>query len=408
MLLPRKAIIAVLTMGVLTAIAALRGADLYWRRAEIVKTSGQRAANLASILSEYMRGTFAAGDASLRQLALHSRRIGGPGADDADWAPSLASARAGLSGVGSISISDAQGIIRHSTVPLIIGQSRRDQYLFRRLSTDSSDAFVVNTPFMTLTEPRQLVIPVGRRLTTADGAFDGIVAITFTPAALETFFRTIDVGTNGVVWVLHPDGIVLVREPSVDHPIGHSSQGNALFQAAQTSSAGVVDAAVEPGGPEMLSAFQVSITPPLDRRRLTRPPRGPRRLAAPGRDVDRRLPRARVDDGRHAGRALPPDGRENGGRAGTRARAAGRGGSSEAGERATGQRARDRAGGTPRNRSRGAAEGRVRDDGLARAAHAAHRDHRLGADAGDRQAEPEADGVGHAKQSRGTRARRRG
>jgi len=126
MLRPRKAIVAVLTMGLLTAIAALRGADLYWRRAEIVKTSARRAANLASILSEYMRGTFAAGDASLRQLALHSRRIGGPGAGDAEWAPSLASARAGLSGVGSISISDAQGIIRHSTVPLIIGQSRRD------------------------------------------------------------------------------------------------------------------------------------------------------------------------------------------------------------------------------------------------------------------------------------------
>ena len=41
--------------------------------------------NLSSILSEYLRETFAAGDASLRQLVLHSRRVGGPSAPAADW-----------------------------------------------------------------------------------------------------------------------------------------------------------------------------------------------------------------------------------------------------------------------------------------------------------------------------------
>ena len=161
-----------------------------------------------------MRGTFSAGDASLRQLSLHSQRVGGPGAPDDEWAPSLASARAGLASAGSISILDAHGVIRHSTAAVIVGQSRRDQYVFRRLSTDATDAFVVDTPFVTITEPKHFVIPVGRRLTTRAGAFDGIVAITFTLDALRAFLRTIDVGTGGAVWVLHPDGFVLVREPS--------------------------------------------------------------------------------------------------------------------------------------------------------------------------------------------------
>ena len=272
--LSRKSVVGTLTMTVLTALGAARGADLYWRRAEVIRTAQARASNLATILSEYMRGTFSAGDASLRQLSLHSQRVGGPGAPADEWRPSLASARAGLAGVGSISVIDAQGVIRHSTAAVILGQSRRDQYVFRRLSADATDTFVVDTPFVTITEPKHFVIPVGRRLTTKAGAFDGIVAITFTPEALRTFLKTIDVGTRGAVWVLHPDGFVLVREPSDADPIGESSRTNPIFNAAQHSKAGVVEGPLVPGGPAMLSAFRVSDSPPLvvavslDRREL--------------------------------------------------------------------------------------------------------------------------------------------
>jgi hypothetical protein len=77
-MLSRKSAIAALTMGVLVTLAGLRTADLFWRRADVVRVAEARAANLASILSEYLRGTFIAADASLRQLSLHSQRIGGP------------------------------------------------------------------------------------------------------------------------------------------------------------------------------------------------------------------------------------------------------------------------------------------------------------------------------------------
>ena len=263
MVSPRKSVVAALTMGVLVTLGAIRIADLRWRRAEVIRVSALRAGNLAAILSEYLRGTLSAGDASLRQLSLHSQRVGGPGAPDADWAPSLASATAGLTGAGSISVTDAQGVIRHSTQPAIVGQSRREQYIFRRLSTDPTDAFVVDTPYPTSIGPRQFVIPVGRRLTARGGAFDGIVAMTFTPAALRHFFGTIDVGKAGAAWALHPDGFVLVREPSLADPIGESSRANPIFKAAQTSAAGVIEGPVTPDGPRMLSAFRVTDAPPL-------------------------------------------------------------------------------------------------------------------------------------------------
>ena len=82
-----------------------------------------------------------------------------------------------------------------------------------------------------------------------------------------------DVGA-GAVWVLHPDGFVVVREPSTADPIGQSSLANPIFKAAKASTAGVLEGAVTPGGPVMLSAFRVSTEPPLvvavslDRREL--------------------------------------------------------------------------------------------------------------------------------------------
>src|SRR5437667_5411692 len=128
--------------------------DLWWWRAQTLATANARASNLAFILSEYIHESVAAGDSALRQLALHSRRIGGPAAAAKDWGPSLASARAGLRNTGAISIVDANGIIRHSTQPLIVGQSRRDESAFRQLAADPNDELVISNPFRTVVEPR--------------------------------------------------------------------------------------------------------------------------------------------------------------------------------------------------------------------------------------------------------------
>ena len=183
-------IILGLTTGLLLILAAARIVDLWWWRTSLVNTAERRASNLAVILGEYVRETFVAYDASLRELALYGRAIGGAAGSDEDWAPILASARAGLNGVGSVSVVDAAGTIRHSTQPLIQGQSRRDEVLFRRLAESPPDDLVVDTPFLTVSQPRTILIPLGRRLTRLDGTFDGMVVATFSPAEPRRFFRT--------------------------------------------------------------------------------------------------------------------------------------------------------------------------------------------------------------------------
>ena len=100
----RKLAIGVLSVGILLAMSVVRVADFLAARAETIRTAELRASNLALILSEYLAEAFAASDAALRQLVLHSQRIGGPSAPARDWLPSLTSAAAGLVGVGSISV----------------------------------------------------------------------------------------------------------------------------------------------------------------------------------------------------------------------------------------------------------------------------------------------------------------
>jgi len=250
-----KLAVGLLTAGSLLTLALLRTADLWWRLTEMLDAGERRAANLASILSEYIRGTFAAVDVSLQDLARQGQRAGSLSALGDDWLLLLTSAKANLTGVGSLTVMDAGGTIRYSTVGAIVGQSRSNEYVFKRFLADPSDVLVVSTPVRSLTN--RFIIPLGRRLVTKDGRFDGTIVASFIPEDMRHFFRTVDVGRRGSIWVLHVDGVVLFREPSETNPIGDRAKGNPIFEAVQRGSGtGVVRGPIDSDGDAMVTAVQ--------------------------------------------------------------------------------------------------------------------------------------------------------
>jgi signal transduction histidine kinase len=252
----RKLVIFGLATALLLLLGVFRTNDLWTSRAEVMERAHTRSSNLALILASYMAGTFAASDAALRQLALHSQRIGGPGAPADEWTPSLASARAGLTGVGAISVVDRQMTIRHSTRLDIVGQSRREP-VFDAALMSASDDLIVGQPFLSPVVPDGYLLPIGRRLTSRDGTVEGAVVASFLPQDLRRFFQNVGVGERGVVWVFHASGQVIFREPSPDDPIGAPAAGNPIFAAAQSDMTyGVVEGSVLPEGPELVSAFR--------------------------------------------------------------------------------------------------------------------------------------------------------
>jgi signal transduction histidine kinase len=259
---PRFNIVA-FTLTVLATVAGMEIGDLWWRYDHTLRQAELRARNLAVVLAEYVRGSFAASDTALRHIVVLNGRLGGPDAPHDAWDPVLEAAHSALPEVGSFTITDRHGIILHSNVKSIVGTSRRDNYVFKRLSEATRDELVVDRPFRSVTNPSQFLIPLGRRLTGPDGRFDGAVVATILPEAYREFFRTIDLGTGGSVSVLHPDGVVLFREPSENDPINETAADNAVLRRAREEPSGTFEGPIQPGGPVFITAYRTVSNPPL-------------------------------------------------------------------------------------------------------------------------------------------------
>jgi signal transduction histidine kinase len=258
-----KPLIAAFALSVLVALAALLGLDLWWRHERAVAAAQTRAANLSVALAEYLRSTFALADAALRQLEVHSPRAGGPRGPSQEWLPILQAAEIALPGRGSLSVTDQDGIVTHSTLEAIVGQPRGNHYLFQSLAKHDTGETVIDQPFASPINKGQFILPVGRRLEGPGGAFAGIVVAVMLPDAFQSVFETIDVGREGVVEVFHRSGIVMFREPSPTDPIGQQASTHPLVLAARDDSEGRVRGPLEPGGRPYISAFRTVPEAPL-------------------------------------------------------------------------------------------------------------------------------------------------
>ena len=68
-----------------------------------------------------------------------------------------------------------------------------------------------------------------RRLGNADGSFAGIVTAPIDQAYFTQLYRSINLGTNGSVLLLHHNGQLLAREPTLDTAIGKSYANGPLL-----------------------------------------------------------------------------------------------------------------------------------------------------------------------------------
>jgi signal transduction histidine kinase len=249
--------------AIILALLLIQTVNLWSRHRETVQATEARASALANILAEHMRSAMGEVDASLKQLVLHSSRVGGPNASSDLWLPVLHSAMAGMSHLGSLTIVDSTGVIRHSTLPLLVGQSRSEGFIFKHLSTDPLAGLTADTPFRSLLNGR-ILIPLGRRLAGPGGSFDGAVVATLTPEAFREFYKSVDVGRGGIIWVVHPTGLVLCSEPRLgEQDEGFASAPQALADALMSSGAGIAKVALQKDGPTYVNAWRTVNEPAL-------------------------------------------------------------------------------------------------------------------------------------------------
>lgn len=219
-----------------------------------LEAASHRAQSYSNILSAHLERTTGAMQSRLEQIAVQSESLGGPAGPNRLWQPVLQATRAGALTIGSLSVVDTSGVIRHSTMDQIVGQSRRDGAIFRSLNDDDAPVIVSETPFVSPYN-QQVLIPYGRRLTTADGRVTGAVVATFAPESLRNFYGSIDT-EGGVVRVLHRTGVVLLEEPRLESAAADENPMLASIAAGERQ--GVFLGPIASGGPAMITSYAIN------------------------------------------------------------------------------------------------------------------------------------------------------
>jgi hypothetical protein len=259
-----RALFVLSLCAILLGVAGFAAYALSARHRAITAEAERNAAGAAHVLGAELSTDVDAAAATLEQLAAYSRRNGGPSVSGEAWIQILATAHAGLPAIGSLSVTDARGDVTFAwPTEAMAGDYTESEMLSVLSDNPMSDALVADAPARSPVDGRW-ILPVGRVNRTPAGDLDGIMVATIAPYRLAEFYRSVDVGPGGIVWVLSPAGEVLLREPSAGNVTQEPWPDLPLDPARSASdNTGIVHAPLEPGGEPYLTAYETNAKVPI-------------------------------------------------------------------------------------------------------------------------------------------------
>ncbi len=133
--------------------------------------------------------------------------------------------------LGSLLVLGPSGdIVADSTAltPHPLNFADRDYFQVHR---DRADVGVyVSQPFRSRLRGGDASIAISRRLPAADGQFAGVVVGTLRLAYFQEMFNTLDLGPNGTMALVRPDGHLLVRKPDDPRDFNRDLSAGEAFQ----------------------------------------------------------------------------------------------------------------------------------------------------------------------------------
>jgi PAS domain S-box-containing protein len=240
------------------AIVAVRTLSLWSHYDRALEGGRQRAQNIASIVTDHFLRTVDTVDGALVRVSQVASGANDRAAE-LQLTGVLEQALLSVRGVGSLSIVNERGVITHSTLHQIVGENRANRPLFRHLEKDIEIELASDEPVVGRMSG-EVLIPLGRRITSLGGSFKGVAIATLELARLRDFYRSLDVGSDGIIWIVRADGHLLLRHPqtnvrllALDHPI-------LAMPAIQTTN-GVYVGELEAGGSHYLTAMRQARVP---------------------------------------------------------------------------------------------------------------------------------------------------
>jgi diguanylate cyclase (GGDEF)-like protein len=123
---------------------------------------------------------------------------------------------------------------RHNAVADPIDLSDRSHFLAQRDSP--VDGLFISEPLL-LRSTGKWSLQFSRKITAADGSFDGIVVLSLDPSWLTRLYDTLDIG-GGALMVVGTDGTVRARAPSSSQGMGQNILGSELIERASDADRG--------------------------------------------------------------------------------------------------------------------------------------------------------------------------
>ena len=100
-------------------------------------------------------------------------------------------------------------------------------------------------------------IQLSRRLNAADGSFAGVVILSIDPSYLTSFYESIDINRDGMVFLVGLDGIVRARVAGGDQTIGQSLATSTLFRRLSQANSGSFLAGGQMDGIVRLASYRL-------------------------------------------------------------------------------------------------------------------------------------------------------
>jgi diguanylate cyclase (GGDEF)-like protein len=221
---------SLMALGVLLSLAAvvlfLLGVEA--RYTDRIAAAKSDALSFANVLAEHTVLTFEDIDRALRR-AESIRGDGLAGRSDSTAAnAALRQLQKSSSVIIAIGWTDASGqVVAHSFdhAPPRTDISGMAHFIAQRDSTD--DRLFIAPPFRSLTDDKWFTA-ASRRLSNSDGSFAGIVTAPLDQSYFTKLYRSIDLGKDGSILLVHRNGQLLAREPGKD-ALGTSLANGALL-----------------------------------------------------------------------------------------------------------------------------------------------------------------------------------
>lgn len=240
------------------SIAAIFTIDVYVRYWDDISEAKKAASNYAAILAEHASSTFRGVDTKLRAVEeIRSDLLDGT-LNQTQATSRLRDLIIGSRTMVAVGWTDAEGnVVAHSYAgpPPRSNVSGMSHFIAQRYNPDGG--LFIAPPFRSAATNTWLSA-ASRRLSAHDGSFAGIATTPIDQSYFTSLFRSIDLGPGGTILLLHRNGQILARQPTLESAMGKSfADSPVLTQHVPRSSAGSYEITSSVDGVARIAGYRV-------------------------------------------------------------------------------------------------------------------------------------------------------